>query len=141
MGHTRRQWHSAGTPCPAADANCEPEAQPLLPRQPCPLLVERPVLEGVLVSFLPVGGLDEDFPYACPAGFYGASLDALDEDQRDPLTTATHAGHAEARKALLRAARKGTGLRGWGVGVLKRIRGAFVRAFRRGKASKGKDEA
>ena len=58
----RCRWYRS--PCPPADSDCDPAAQPLLPTQPCPLLAQRPALDGLLVAFLPLGGLDEDFPYA-----------------------------------------------------------------------------
>ena len=48
-------------------------------QQPCQLLATVPELEGATVSTLPVGdaeqagGVDEDYPYACAAGFFGGS--------------------------------------------------------------------
>ena len=46
-------------------------------QQPCQLLATLPDLEGAIISTLPVGdaeqagGVDEDYPYACAAGFFG----------------------------------------------------------------------
>ena len=46
-------------------------------RQPCQLLSALPDLEGAIITMLPVGdglkagGVDEDYPYPCGAGFFG----------------------------------------------------------------------
>ena len=62
-------------PCAAAlGSSCDPEAQPLLEHQPCSVLAQQPRLEGAVVSLLPVGGLDVDYPFRCSAGFFGNTL-------------------------------------------------------------------
>ena len=69
---------------------------------------------------------------------YAASIEALDEDQRDPLTTATHAGHSAARKAL-RVARDGGVVKRIG-NFLRRIPAVLARPFGRKPGSKASEE-
>ena len=57
-------------PCPADRPSCKPDERPYLPDQPCPFRLE-PQLVGRVVAEIPVGPLEDDFPYSCPPGVFG----------------------------------------------------------------------
>ena len=61
-------------PCPVGDDQCVYDDQPLLPSQPCDLATQ-PELEGRVITILPLGSIDEDYPYLCSSGLYGSTSD------------------------------------------------------------------
>ena len=59
---------------PCNDADCDPETRPPLPDQPCD-----PEEYGRYLARLPSGPLDDNLPYLCQPGAYGASLEPTEQ--------------------------------------------------------------
>ena len=72
--------------------------------QPCQLLGALPDLEGAIISFLPIGdaeklgGVDEDYPYRCGAGFFGDA--SVVSQTRSRCSGLCPAGYSEFRSPL-----------------------------------------
>ena len=71
------RWVSSGFkctlyryPCPSDAADCDREAQPPLESQPCDH--QNPILNGKIISVMPPGNIETDFPFACAPGLFGA---------------------------------------------------------------------
>ena len=74
----RGRWIANAFPCTYVDGLAQS-------KQPCQLLRTLPELDGTILSLLPVGGddkaggVDEDYPYHCGAGFFGDSTQAVSQ--------------------------------------------------------------